>query len=1234
MGPTAPGRTWDLATSPSVARIASRFESAWSERPGDPPDPRAFLPDDSRERSGALLALLRIDLRRRRQTRRAATLEWYRERFPELGDEGLVALIYEEFCLREEDGGRPDADEYEQRFPTLASSIRELLDIHDLVGSAGSSSLNPFGRSAIAFPESGQTIAGFRLVEELGRGTFARVYRAHDRTLADRPVALKISRAGCREPQTLARLQHTNIVPIYSRGTDPASGLQFLCMPYFGRVTLASLLADPAVQNARSGRELVAAIERSREDGEPTPFASRDSLTRRTYPRAVAWWGARLAEALQHAHDRGILHRDVKPSNVLITSDGEPMLLDFNLAHEANLNGLGPERLGGTLAYMAPEHLVAIAEGRSGGVDHRGDVYSLGVVLYEALGSRPFSSLTAGSSATESLLNAALQRKLGPPRIRDKHPDVPAELEAVLQKCLAPDLAVRYATASDLARDLLAVADDRPLPFAREPWASRCVRSFRRHRRGVAVAACLMLAALLGCAFVASTLADRSRAGREATGWIQQAEASATLGRHAVASSQFASALALLHDRRGFRELAERATAGKALADRTERITTDVDGFFRRSESLKFALLEFGDGPSVSREVQGLLERFGVFGRAAGTRNEEIALLDRQRRERFHDVVNDLMFLWIKQSYAPDDAEVSRRGSALCDLALEFVEPKGPWRELKRRFQTDRNSPAPAVIDPAERSSARACFQRGLLSVLDGDPARTLSWFSLAVEDDPSDYWARFAYAIHLARAGQVDLALEQYGAAILLRPDSPWAYFNRGQILWSRRSAFEAARADLERAIANRGGSIFREAELELGVLLQATGDMEGAGRRFQRVLAARGGGPLDRAARINLARLDADQGAVSAAFASYDGLLSEAPGDSDARWGRALLALRVGRAAAAEQDLTTLLGQRRSAHDESRLLADRALARLSLGQLAMARSDAEQACEIDSTPDHRRLLNRVLLAADADVDLRAEEPESLLDLPLGGAALISDLSRAAERLAGAAGNSLQALSSARNRAILLSALGRHSEALAEADRSLEIAPAAAASFILRARVRLRAHEFDRAMEDVERGLEIEPDDARLIEVRGRISAAKGDWERALTDFSAAIGMGSGPGTYARRALARHALGRAEAAIADWTEALRQNPQASGLYLGRAQSLAAKGQWENAFADLENVMGRVDARSILYERALIVYLSSLRSRFDRLPRVLGLLRRPWGESHARLLNDVARAGARRASAP
>ena len=417
-----------------------------------------------------------------------------------------MALLYEEYCLREEAGEAPEAAEYEVRFPRLAGSFQEVMAIHDLVGRARA----PWSRGArqggARLPEAGQTIAGFRLVEELGRGAFARVYLAEEQHLADRPVALKVTRTGSREPQTLARLQHTHIVPVYSYRTDPATGLHLLCMPYLGRITLLQILNQPEIQSVRSGADLLDLLDRLQppESVRIEQAASRVALEGRTYAQAIAWWGARMAEALQHAHDRGVLHRDVKPSNVLVTGDGLPMLLDFNLAQEPQVADAEelPAGVGGTLAYMAPEHLEALARGSSERVDERSDLYALGVVLFDCLvrGTRTFALPSRSIPMSAALLRAAEVRRTGPPGLRGGHPDVPPALEAVVRRCLAPEPSDRYASASELAADLQAVADDAPLRFAREPMPGRMIHWLRRNRRRLALAV-LLLMVLGACSY-------------------------------------------------------------------------------------------------------------------------------------------------------------------------------------------------------------------------------------------------------------------------------------------------------------------------------------------------------------------------------------------------------------------------------------------------------------------------------------------------------------------------------------------------------------------------------------------------------------------------------------------------------------------------------------------------------------------------------------------------------------
>src|SRR5215470_1919083 len=152
------GRTWEEASSPDVVGLARRFEAAWRSDPSSPPDPAVFLPEEPGRRPGALLALLRADLALRREAGEAAQVERYCRRFGDLADEVLVGLLYEEFCLREEAGEAPDPSEYEARFPAVADQLREVLDIHDLVGSSGSLSLASTDSRAARLPEAGEAI--------------------------------------------------------------------------------------------------------------------------------------------------------------------------------------------------------------------------------------------------------------------------------------------------------------------------------------------------------------------------------------------------------------------------------------------------------------------------------------------------------------------------------------------------------------------------------------------------------------------------------------------------------------------------------------------------------------------------------------------------------------------------------------------------------------------------------------------------------------------------------------------------------------------------------------------------------------------------------------------------------------------------------------------------------------------------------------------------------------------
>ena len=292
-------------------------------------------------------------------------------------------------------------------------------------------------------------------------------------------------------------------------------------MPYLGRITLLQVLGHPEIRAARTGADLVDLLDRlaaARRCPGAAPRAG-SALARRTYAQAIAWWGARMAEALQHAHDRQVLHRDVKPSNVLVTGDGLPMLLDFNLRRSrgSTTPDAAPAALGGTLAYMAPEHLEALAGGGSNCVDARSDLYALGVVLFDCLvrgiaavraalevaddDRVPCSRRPSGGAGAAPAARHASRRAAGPRGGGRAAAWPPTRTIAMPRRRSWPPTSRRWPTTA-------------PLRFAREPMPSRCVRWLRRNRRRLGVAAPFVLA--LGGFGVALVGAQMAALRREA----------------------------------------------------------------------------------------------------------------------------------------------------------------------------------------------------------------------------------------------------------------------------------------------------------------------------------------------------------------------------------------------------------------------------------------------------------------------------------------------------------------------------------------------------------------------------------------------------------------------------------------------------------------------------------------------------------------------------------------------
>ena len=370
----------------------------------------------------ALVERLAEDMTERWRKGEQPLAEEYLARHPQLWDlpEAALQLVSEEIYLRQERGQETSAAALVCRFPRWQRQVQALLSCHSLL--AGQ-------LAAPRFPQEGETLGEFSLMTELGRGAQARVFLATQPALADRPVVLKLVPCSGGEHLSLARLQHSHIVPLYSVHGFPNRSLRALCLPYFGGATLARVLEilDDRPLRQRTGRDIVSALQQAPASGVVGGPACR-FLAHASYAEAVCWVGACLADALQYAHERGVLHLDVKPSNVLLAADGQPMLLDFHSCRARLAAGdPAPLWLGGTPGYMAPEHHAALTAVRERcsipvGLDGRADLYALGLLLYEVLsGSLPEGTQTPAQT------------------LRRRNPLVTAGLADLVAKCLCPN---------------------------------------------------------------------------------------------------------------------------------------------------------------------------------------------------------------------------------------------------------------------------------------------------------------------------------------------------------------------------------------------------------------------------------------------------------------------------------------------------------------------------------------------------------------------------------------------------------------------------------------------------------------------------------------------------------------------------------------------------------------------------------------------------------------------------
>ncbi|MCC7423439.1 MAG: serine/threonine protein kinase [Planctomycetaceae bacterium] len=457
----------------------------------------------------------------------------------DLPEDPRILEVLQDYLAAIEQGRVPDREEYISRYPEISAAVALCLGGLDIVRTnipARQPSPSAGGPPADA-PRSPRNLheplGDFQIIRELARGGMGIVYEAVQMSLGRR-VALKVLPFAAtfdarqlqrfkNEAQAAALLHHTHIVPVYAVGCE--RGVHFYAMQLIEGHSLAAVVRQLRSQAGLAGESNSAASpssdilggdesvadhpKRSGHAGGPSPIATKVapgaamqstadvtasltsgcSLRSPQYFRRVARLIVQAAEALDHAHQLGVIHRDVKPANLLVNSAGNLWVTDFGLAQLQADNGL--TRSGdilGTFRYMSPEQTA----GQRAALDARTDIYSLGATFYELLTLEPAFE----GETRQELLYQIVHKE---PRLpRQVNPAIPVELETIVLKAMSKNRVERYATAAEFAADVQRFLDNQPIQARRPSLMDRLRKWSRRHPSIVVAAGIVLVVITLG----------------------------------------------------------------------------------------------------------------------------------------------------------------------------------------------------------------------------------------------------------------------------------------------------------------------------------------------------------------------------------------------------------------------------------------------------------------------------------------------------------------------------------------------------------------------------------------------------------------------------------------------------------------------------------------------------------------------------------------------------------------
>jgi len=836
-----------------------------------------------------------------------------------------VAELIEDLVTRLQAGEAVDVAAVIAAHPQHADQLRRLLPAVEALAQLGRSASAEDAAPPPVRTDGEQatgTLGDFRLIRQVGRGGMGIVYEAEQVSLGRR-VALKVLPfAATMDPRHLQRfhnearaaagLHHTNIVPVYAVGEERA--VHFYAMQFIEGQTLAAIIADlrrragsaplPEAQSTTPAVPAAPAAETAARAAASTERSPRDAA----YFRQVAEWGIQAAEALDHAHTLGIIHRDVKPANLMVDAAGRLWVTDFGLAQvqsDTRLTMTGD--LVGTLRYMSPEQALA----KRVVVDHRTDVYSLGATLYELLALQPAFE---GSDRQELLRQIAFEE---PRRLRRINKAIPAELETIVHKALEKNPQDRYATARELADDLERFVKDEPIRAKRPGLLARGRKWARRHRPIVwAAAVVLLLAGVFGGSSGLWWLQKRAGAEGEARAAVREAVQLQQEEKWAEALSAVRRAEGVLA---GF-------GADPELRRQVEQLGKDLEMARRLEEArLQGAAVKDGHFDEQAR-MAAYVEAFQWYGLDLDNLNPLEA------GERMH-----LCSIRMQMAAALDDWAGVRKGNNVSGwkhlVVIARVADPDPWRNrLRDTLENEREKRDPRALEELA-ASARGDELAPATAVLLAEIARgtpaakpTLKVLQELQQRHPADFWVShtLGYGLHELQPPHLEEAIRYLTAAVALRPQSPGAHVNLARALHDKAQMDEAIaeyreairlkkdhagahrnlgnaldkNGQLDEAIAEHQEAIRlnkddADAHLSLGIALYDKKDVNGAIQEYRKAIDL---DPKHAFAHNNLGNALLQKGRLDEAIAEYQEALRLKKDDAEAHNGLGVALLHKG--------------------------------------------------------------------------------------------------------------------------------------------------------------------------------------------------------------------------------------------------------------------------------------------------------------------------------------------------